>query len=42
MEMDVISDEEITVINSGIPSDMFNIICGVRSKNAEIAIKIRP
>jgi ribosomal protein S18 acetylase RimI-like enzyme len=40
MEMDVTSDEKITVINSGIPSDMFNIICGVRSKNAlEAAVK---
>jgi ribosomal protein S18 acetylase RimI-like enzyme len=34
MEMDVTSDEKITVINSGIPSDMFNIICGVRNKDA--------
>jgi ribosomal protein S18 acetylase RimI-like enzyme len=34
MKMDVTSDEKITVINSGIPSDMFNIICGVRDKDA--------
>jgi ribosomal protein S18 acetylase RimI-like enzyme len=40
MEMDVTSDEKITVINSGIPSDMFNIICRVRNKDAlDAAVK---
>ncbi|MDR1375467.1 MAG: GNAT family N-acetyltransferase [Holosporaceae bacterium] len=33
MKMDVTSGK-VTVINSGIHSDMFNIICKIRSKNA--------
>jgi hypothetical protein len=31
--MDAISDNDITVISTGIASDMFNIICGIRTKN---------
>jgi GNAT superfamily N-acetyltransferase len=33
MGMDV-TDSEVTVINSGIPSDMFNIVCRTKSKYA--------
>jgi ribosomal protein S18 acetylase RimI-like enzyme len=33
MRMDV-TDDKVTVINSGIPSDMFNIVCRAKSKNA--------
>jgi ribosomal protein S18 acetylase RimI-like enzyme len=31
-----VTDGEVTVINSGIPSDMFNIVCRTKSKNAMI------
>jgi ribosomal protein S18 acetylase RimI-like enzyme len=36
MDMEVI-DGEVTVINSGILSDMFNIVCRARDKNAMVS-----
>jgi ribosomal protein S18 acetylase RimI-like enzyme len=34
MSMDVTSCNGAVIINSGISSDMFNIVCGIRNKNA--------
>ncbi|MDR3151355.1 MAG: GNAT family N-acetyltransferase [Holosporaceae bacterium] len=34
MNMDVTLCNEAVIINSGISSDMFNIVCGIRNKNA--------
>ncbi|MDR1982925.1 MAG: GNAT family N-acetyltransferase [Holosporaceae bacterium] len=40
MRMDVTVDDNITVINSGISSDMFNIVCRTKNKKAwEVVFK---
>jgi hypothetical protein len=34
MSMDIPSCDGVTIINSEISSDMFNIVCGIREKKA--------